>query len=56
MKAIDALHTGRILSLKMRLPFPRAELDADTGRVLVVARIIDLNSLELEVWLFLVTP
>ena len=36
----------------MQSPYPRAELDADTGHVLVVARIMGLNSLELEVLLF----
>ena len=53
MQAIDALHTGRIFSLRMQSPIVRAGMDSDYARVMAVARVMGgLNSVELEVLIF----
>jgi hypothetical protein len=53
MRAIDALHTGRIFSLRMQSPIVRAGMDSDYARVMAVARVMGgLNSVELEVLIF----
>ena len=53
IRAIDALHTGNSLFLRMPSPILILELDADYGHVLAVARVMGgLSSIELEVLLF----
>ncbi len=49
MRAINALHTGRIFSLQMQSPSVRADMDADYASVMAVASVMGgLNSVELE--------